>query len=924
MADDQADRVSVPTLVMTGGPLDGTAYPLQFTGREIIVGSSLDADVQILLGNVESFHSRISFENGALLLSDAGSATGTFVNGEKIENAHPLQEGDRICLGPPGAKGSAKLVVRMPGSTQSPLLLGSDGPPDLGEQETGPGSEDANLFLGSEEESGLPPASRLPEDDDALATDRESPGSIVEDDGSDAGDVVGLAPSEEQDDELFVSPLAGSQPSAAGGGATPQAPTLASLDDEIPLPALSGEHAGMPAPAPPPPASAQTLAPPAPPPPPASAQRLTAPPPPPPAAPRPDYMSDLPSIPLAKSDEPAPEPFPPLRPARPAARPAAKPAAVRKRPARRRGFSMPSLPLPVVGGALALVLVAGLVWLLLPRSKPPELVSITPSRVDAGQTVTLSGTHFAKAPGDNTVLFGSLPGKVSAASATELKVVVPQQARAELAVTVETKAGRSAPVRLNVLPVATASAVDPDVAMPGQSVVIHGDGFSAQNVAVRFAGLPAASIEDIAGGLKVVVPEITLPEGSATTVTVESGGQPARSFPFILGRLPLVLEASPSKGTLGEKITLKGRGFAPQARANAVTIGGEPTLVLSASATSLTVIAPAPPAGELSPEFPIVVRVGTRSSSGRTSFAYERGSTSGFPLRFFPAPVTEYPAEDLAFVSTELGPTLLLGGPSGAGTTSERATELAAALNAAVDSETRQRVVFELRERPEPAVALVGAPRPLLVATQADVNAYAKPWAGAAARRVTPAVLARHWLALLQDYFGLFLRRERPLRVLTTSPYGQVLGEIYSEAGRRAPGGPNVPASIVLPTPSAMASALRQLALVVAAEGGRSAVALEGTWQGTIQDVDRGERSFRVVVRQEKGRLAGELTTGQGGIEIGSPLRDIAFEHGNVRFTANLDGAPHQFQGKLVDVTVTGTITRPKRDPASFTMQYAQ
>ena len=36
MADDEPDRVSVPTLVMTGGPLDGTAYPLSLADGETL------------------------------------------------------------------------------------------------------------------------------------------------------------------------------------------------------------------------------------------------------------------------------------------------------------------------------------------------------------------------------------------------------------------------------------------------------------------------------------------------------------------------------------------------------------------------------------------------------------------------------------------------------------------------------------------------------------------------------------------------------------------------------------------------------------------------------------------------------------------------------------------------------------------------
>ncbi len=132
MADDQPDRVSVPTLVMTGGPLDGTEYPLPLTGGETILGSSMDAGIQIMLGNVEPFHARVLFTGDGLAIEDVESATGTFVNGEKVEGQRPLQEGDRVCLGPPGAKGSAKLVVRLPGSA-SPALAADAAAPALSE-----------------------------------------------------------------------------------------------------------------------------------------------------------------------------------------------------------------------------------------------------------------------------------------------------------------------------------------------------------------------------------------------------------------------------------------------------------------------------------------------------------------------------------------------------------------------------------------------------------------------------------------------------------------------------------------------------------------------------------------------------------------------------------------------------------------------
>src|SRR5262245_3428846 len=111
---DSSSPVTLPTLVVTGGPLDGTAFPIDDSAATRILGASPDADLQLLLGNVEPAHAQVRRGREGLVLSDGGSATGTYVNGEKIEGELVLQDGDRICLGPPGSKGSAKLVVKIP------------------------------------------------------------------------------------------------------------------------------------------------------------------------------------------------------------------------------------------------------------------------------------------------------------------------------------------------------------------------------------------------------------------------------------------------------------------------------------------------------------------------------------------------------------------------------------------------------------------------------------------------------------------------------------------------------------------------------------------------------------------------------------------------------------------------------------------
>ena len=103
-----------PTLVVTGGELDGTSFIVLRSAKEMLLGSSQDCHFQILLGNVEAVHAKVAWGPKGLLLSDALSSAGTFVNGEKIGEEHLLTDGDRISLGPPGSKSSCKLVVRIP------------------------------------------------------------------------------------------------------------------------------------------------------------------------------------------------------------------------------------------------------------------------------------------------------------------------------------------------------------------------------------------------------------------------------------------------------------------------------------------------------------------------------------------------------------------------------------------------------------------------------------------------------------------------------------------------------------------------------------------------------------------------------------------------------------------------------------------
>ena len=638
--------------------------------------------------------------------------------------------------------------------------------------------------------------------------------------------------------------------------------------------------------------------------------------------------------------EAAPAPRPalviPPRPAPPAV--PLGPEPVRARPAAARRRPAVSLPVParLLAAAAAVLAVLGLAaWaaVRLLRTPPPDVMTVEPTRMEPGRPLTLVGSGFAEDAAANQVRLGDRVVKVDVASDARISLTVPEDLAAAgggpLTLIVESAGRASKPFMVALAAPPIIASFEPPVALPGQEVRAHGRQLGRDDLAVYVSGVPAELIERQPQWVRLRVPS-PLPgvEGQRLPVTVAAGGETGRAAGLVLGHLPVVTEVAPRRGRAGERVSVRGYGFDPTPGASVVEMGGRPALVLSLSPTELVVAAP--PAGALAGEVAVdvVVTVLGRPSTSEATYTVVRPPADIFRPRFYPAPVVEHPGHDHVFVSTELGPVLLLTGPAEGQNTAERAARAAGALNELMEAAAKP-LALELRERPAPAVGLAGGQNLLVTATAQDAAGYAEVWEpDVLPARVGPRSLARFWTALLQDHLSLFALRTRPTRVLEVSARGQVLSDLYAAAVRRAGVKAGVPASLLSPLSPNLAKGLRDLALLVPPEGQPAVgAAVVGRWEGTMEERDVGARPLKLRLFMAGPRLAGIVTMGAGKLTVEAPLRDLQYADGSLRFTLPVGAAPLHFQGTVRDETLDGLIqagptTRDAR--GFFSLRYSQ
>ncbi|MFH1023408.1 MAG: FHA domain-containing serine/threonine-protein kinase [Planctomycetota bacterium] len=88
----------MPKLVIEKGADKGRSYRVSGSGT-LILGRDTTAHIRVLDNLVSRHHFHIRIEDGRYLLSDLGSANGTYLNGNRLEGEQPLKIGDRVQAG---------------------------------------------------------------------------------------------------------------------------------------------------------------------------------------------------------------------------------------------------------------------------------------------------------------------------------------------------------------------------------------------------------------------------------------------------------------------------------------------------------------------------------------------------------------------------------------------------------------------------------------------------------------------------------------------------------------------------------------------------------------------------------------------------------------------------------------------------------
>jgi hypothetical protein len=643
-----------------------------------------------------------------------------------------------------------------------------------------------------------------------------------------------------------------------------------------------------------------------------------------PAPPSPASPPPPPPAPIAvKPKEPAPTEAPVPRP-RPARRPvadegAAAPARPRApAPRAKAGGAGGGRTAALAGGGIVVLGVLGFLALRL-LGGGAKITAVEPARAKVGQTVTVAGGPFASDPAANEVLFGSAPATVLEGDSSRLKVQVPDVGGApgqDTSVSVKVRvAGKdSSAFKVTVYGGPTIVGISPDVAMPGEEVVLAGSGWGAAPV-VQFGAQAAEVLQATPTSIRVRVPDIAGNIGTAAPATVKDGAVESNPAPFFVGRIPLLQKVEPENAVPGDLVVVSGRGFKRDPAANTATLSGAPALVLSAADSELRLVAPFTALGATGG---LELRVAGSDNVAQAAVGVQP-SSDVVDFRFATQYLEVAPGRTQVVLASGLGPAFVIAAAGGK-SAAERGYEAQQRLNQAGTLLKASRdAEIELRNPDtEPFLALVGKPEPLLEVTEEDAAAYNEDWTGLKGRGgpVTRTRLARWWEAVAKDLVLMLVRGQKPANAPALAPEGRVLVEISAAAQKTGRFG--VPWNVVEGLRPPQREAIRVAALRVppsvtgpggGAAAGAQAATLKhaGHWVG----IER-EGGQRRDVSATFGGGTGTISI-EAAVTLTLPLITLETRKNEARWSLQFRGGTRHYAGKWDGTVLAGTIAN---DPA--------
>ncbi|TGD83317.1 DUF7619 domain-containing protein [Hymenobacter wooponensis] len=225
--------------------------------------------------------------------------------------------------------------------------------------------------------------------------------------------------------------------------------------------------------------------------------------------------------------------------------------------------------------------------------QPPTITDVAPSEGRPGTVVTVTGTHFSALAAQDTVEFNGVAARVLQASATTLQVEVPAGATLGK-LRLRTRGGAvESPQAFMVWYAPTLTAVAPGRASVGATISLSGTNFStnaARNV-VTFTGGRTAQVLQQAASRSLLV---KVPAGAQSgQIKVQTpGGEAMGAADFTVIPAPTITSFSPQAGTVGTLVTIEGRNFHEEGKADSIYFNGVAAQVLETSATRLLALVP--------------------------------------------------------------------------------------------------------------------------------------------------------------------------------------------------------------------------------------------------------------------------------------------------------------------------------------------